>query len=296
MNTIIKLAIISILSTSLFSISTSDKKVIDYIKKNIMSNSANTLHSLKLAEKKALDKSSKWNAYRLKLDITDKKINKRVTTPIIVFSNGKYITTQMIDMNTGLRFGENEARAFANKKRKEMEENFVLPKSYYKKSHLIAGNHNAKTKIIVFSDPLCVYCIKNVPTIIKGIKGRKDIALYYYDFPLDMHPTAKTVIKAMLKAKKDGIKDVELKVYTANFENFYDVYKTKDDKKALDAFNKLFKTKYTLKDIDTPSAKKHIENDVFDGLGANVSGTPSVLFNGSYKDSRSKLKQFLKKK
>ena len=198
-------------------------------------------------------------------------------------------------MNTGARYGEDEQRVKAAKKRAEFEKSFRLPNDYYAKNHLIAGNHNAKAKVVVFSDPLCVFCIKNVPSIIESIKGRDDIALYYYDFPLDMHPTAKTVIKAIVKAKKDGIKDVELKVYKANYEKFYNVYNTKEPQKALDVFNKIFSTKYTLEQIDTPEATEHIESDIFRGMEANVQGTPTVAFNGSFKDSRKNLKNFLDK-
>jgi protein-disulfide isomerase len=110
-----------------------------------------------------------------------------------------------------------------------------------------------------------------------------------------MHPTAKIVVKAMIKAKKDGIKDVALQVYEANYENFYNVYREKSPKAAIKAFNEIFDTKYTLKDIDTKSANKHLQSDMKSGLDANVQGTPSITFNGSYLNSRTKLKKFLGK-
>jgi hypothetical protein len=134
-----------------------------------------------------------------------------------------------------------------------------------------------------------------VPSLIESIKGKKNIALYYYSFPLDMHPTAKTVIKATFKAKKDGIKDVELKVYKANYEKFYDVYTTREPQKALDAFNKIFSTKYTLKQINTKDAIEYIENDIFRSMEANIQATPTISFNGSFKDSRKNLSKFLDK-
>lgn len=295
MNKLISLSIIASLSTSLFAMSSLDKKVLDYQKNIIKKNPAYTLHELKLIKKESLDKKSSWSAYKLQIDITQNSNKKRFKAPMIIFSNGKYITSEMVNMTTGARYGESEAKIAAAKKRETFEKSYKMPDSYYKKSNLIAGNHNAKTKVVVFSDPLCVFCIKNAPSIIKDIKGREDIALYYYDFPLDMHPTAKTVIKAMYKAKKDGIKDVELKVYEANYENFYNVYKEKDPKVALKTFNKIFKTKYTLKDIDTKEANKHIKEDILAGINANVQGTPTISFNGSFYNSRAKLKEFLAK-
>jgi predicted DsbA family dithiol-disulfide isomerase len=294
MKKLIPFALAVTLSTSLVAMTDIDKKVIDFQKDRFEKHPAYDVNSIKLASKQALDKT-KWAAYKFDLDLTQKSNNKRIQAPMIVYSNGRYITDNMIDMSTGQKVGEKELQAEQNKKRESMEKSFVLSKDFYNKKHLIAGNHNAKTKLVVFSDPLCVFCIKNVPGIIKSIKGRDDIALYYYDFPLDMHPTAKTVVKAIHKAKEDGYKDVELKIYEANYEKFYNVYTTKDNKKALEVFNKIMGTNYTMNQIDTAKAKERVENDIFLGMEANVQGTPSVLFNGSYYKSREKLKKFLSK-
>jgi thiol:disulfide interchange protein DsbC len=296
MNQSLKISLLLTLSTSLYSMSTTDKNIIEYQTQVIKHNPAYDLHSLKLEKKEPLDTNGAWNAYKLQLDITQKSDNKRFKAPMIVFSNGKYITNDLIDMTTGQRYGEAEQRAIAEDKRKAFEKSFTLPNSYYKKDRLIAGNHNAKNKVVVFSDPLCVYCIQSVPTIIKGIKNRKDVALYYYDFPLDMHPTAKTVIQAMIKAKEDGIKDVELQVYEANYENFYNVYREKDPKAAIDAFNEIFDTEYTVQSVNTKSINKHMQEDIISGIEANVQGTPSVNFNGSFLNSREKLNSFLNNK
>ena len=283
------------LSSSLFAMSSIDQKVLDFQKDRLSKHPAYTLNTIKLSTSKVLEKGSDWKAYKFDLDLTQKSNHKNIKAPMIVYSNGKYISDNMIDMSTGQKVGEKELQAEQNKKRNEFEKSYKLSNEFYNKKHLIAGNHKAKTKVVVFSDPLCVFCIKNAPSIIRSIKGRDDIALYYYDFPLDMHPTAKTVVKAMHKAKTSGIKDVELKIYEADYEKFYDVYRTKDNQKALDVFNKIMNTKYTMKDIDTPEAKEALESDIFMGMEANVQGTPSVLFNGSYYNSQKNLKKFLGK-
>ena len=291
----IKLSLLLGLSTSLFAISSLDKKVLDYQENAIKQNNAYILHTLKLEKKEPLDDKNLWNAYKLQLDLTQKDNNKRFQTPMIVFSNGKYISNEMIDMSTGQRYGEAEQQSKSRQKRKEFETSFTLPDNYYKQDHLIAGNHDAKNKVVLFSDPLCVYCIKSVPAIINKIKSRKDIALYYYDFPLNMHPTAQTVVLAMMQAKKDGVKNVELEVYEANYENFYNVYREKNPNKAIEAFNEIFDTTYKLQDVNTNANKKQLEHDIKMALGANVQATPSVLFNGSYLNSRKKLDIFLSK-
>jgi hypothetical protein len=295
MTKLISASLVLSLSTSLFAMSDIDQKVLDFQKDRLSKHPAYILNSIKLSSSKKIDKDSNWKSYKFDLDLIQKSNNKNIKAPMIVYSNGKYISDNMIDMTTGAKVGEKELQKEQAKKRNEFEKTFKLSDEFYKKDHLIAGNHNAKTKVVVFSDPLCVFCIKNAPSIIRSIKGRDDVALYYYDFPLDMHPTARTVVKAMHKAKKDGIKDVELKVYEADYEKFYDVYRTKDDQKALDVFNKIMNTKYTMKDIDTKEAKEALESDIFMGMEANVQGTPSVLFNGSYYKSRENLKKFLRK-
>ena len=294
MTKLIPFALAMTLSTSLFAITDIDKKVIAFQKDRFEKHPAYDVNSIKLESKNLLD-APKWAAYKFNLDLTQKSNKKRIKAPMIVYSNGKYITDNMIDMSTGAKVGEKELQAEQNKKRESMEKSFVLSEEFYNKKYLIAGNHKAKTKLVVFSDPLCVFCIKSAPSIIKSIKGRDDIALYYYDFPLDMHPTAKIVVKAIHKAKADGYKDVELKIYEANYEKFYNVYETKDNQKALEVFNKIMGTKYMMNQIDTAEAKERVENDIFLGMEANVQGTPSVLFNGSYYKSREKLKKFLAK-
>jgi hypothetical protein len=93
-----------------------------------------------------------------------------------------------------------------------------------------------------------------------------------------MHPTSKIVVKAMIKAKKDGIEDVEYKVYKANYEKFYDVYTQTDPLIAIDAFNKIMGTKYTLKDIDTKEIQDELNEYIKYGQEVNIEATPSFIF------------------
>ena len=131
MKNTIKLSMILALSSSLFAMSSIDKKVIDYQTNAIKQNTAYTLHSVKLDKKEKLDKDGVWNAYKLTLDLTQKSNNKRFQPPMIVFSNGRYISNEMVDMNTGSRYGEAEQRAEADKKRAKFEDTFTLPSDYF---------------------------------------------------------------------------------------------------------------------------------------------------------------------
>jgi len=285
-------------------------KVLNFNKNTFIQNKNFDLIKQVLKNKEFVGKKKDWVAYTLEMTLLDNRNKRRFITPYFLFSDGENITTSFINMKTNKAYGSDiikaerkksiEAANLKKQKQREQrvkfEKSFKFDEKYYTKDKFIAGNHAAKTKVVLFSDPLCVFCIKNAPKIIKDIKKRDDIALYYYDFPLNMHPTAKTVIKAIHKAKKDGLTDVELKIYQANYEKFYDVYRTKDNKKALEVFNKIMKTKYTMNDIDTKEANNELKKDINIGISAKVQGTPSVLFNGSHYESQKNLREFLTNK
>ena len=275
-----------------------DETVINYQKEIIISNPNYDLNSIKLDKKVPIGKD--WNAYHLTLDLKNKKSNTSFKTPYFVFSNGRYITHSITDMKTDKKYGykimETQKRKEEIERKKDsmkFKKRFILDKKYYTDKKLIVGSHNATTKIAIFSDPLCVYCIKYVPRWIEKIKKKKDVALYYFHFPLDMHPTAKIVIKAIQVAKEKGIIDAEYKVYKANMENYFNVYRTKDPKVALDAINKILGTEILLNDLNSIEFDKDIENDIAIGYKAKISGTPSVFFNGSAFEAREKLSELL---
>ncbi len=277
--------------------------VLDYNKKTIEKNKSYQLVSQDVKKEEPLGEKSDWVAYTLDLEVLDKTSNKTIKTPYFLFSNGQFITTSMVDMKTGILYGaeiirkaQEEKMQSQNKERADFENSFILDSKHYTDDRLIAGNKNAKTKVVVFSDPLCVYCIKMAPQIIEDIKARDDIALYYFNFPLDsIHPTSRVVMQAIELAKKQGVKDAEYLVYKANLEKFYDVYRTTDSKIALDAVNKILSTKIKIDELEKDAdINARLQEDIMIALGAKIQGTPAVLFNGSYIQSREKLTQFLK--
>jgi thiol:disulfide interchange protein DsbC len=281
-----------------------DNKILDYNKKILSFNPEFELKNQTILKKEQIGNDKNWFAYTLDLFIVQKETNKEIRTPYFLFSNGEYITTTMINLNTNERYGDDILKSMKQKEqlerekvRTDFENKFTLNQNYYTKDRLIAGNPNGKIKIAVFSDPLCVYCIKNVPAIINEIAKRDDMALYYFNFPLDsIHPTSQTVIRAIEASKKLGIKDGEAKVYKANMENFYDVYRTNDKQIALDSVNKILETKLTLADLDSIEINERIKSDIEIANEAKIEGTPSILFNGSFVNSREKLFEALKKK
>jgi protein-disulfide isomerase len=214
-----------------------------------------------------------WYGYviKIKVDVQDRGI---VSVNDMLFTDGDIITRELINMKTG-------------KSLKEL----LLPKAtkaYYTKDHLIAGDENAKNKVVIFSDPLCPACKQSLPSIINKVKiNSKDIALYYYHFPLlSIHPAADTVSKAMMIAKQNGVEDIEAKVYTTDFSQYFNVRET-DAKVVLDGFNKIFKTKITLDEINNAAVKNQILMDIKMGEDIMVQATPTIFVNGINDSDRS---------
>ncbi len=267
MNKFSKILSISILLSSALYATSSDENIISFEQKRISQNPNVKIKEIKINTKKELPLNG-WYGYIL--DVEANVQGKDINAKDILFSDGKYISLELIDSTTG-------------KSLKDL----VTPNltdNYHDKAKLIAGNHNAKDKIVIFSDPLCPFCKDYVPDVIKYVNKNKDsIALYYYNFPLSIHPAATPLSKLIEVAKHKGIKDVELRAYEIDWEPYFDV-KTTDEKKILEAFNKEFKTNIKLEEISTNEIKALIEKDISMGEEVMVTGTPTIFVN-KVKDS-----------
>ena len=267
MNKFSKILSISILLSSALYATSSDENIISFEQKRISQNPNVKIKEIKINTKKELPLNG-WYGYIL--DVEANVQGKDINAKDILFSDGKYISLELIDSTTG-------------KSLKDL----VTPNltdSFHDKSKLIAGNHNAKDKIVLFSDPLCPFCKDYVPDVIKYVNKNSDsIALYYYNFPLSIHPAATPLSKLIEVAKHKGVKDVELRAYEIDWEPYFDV-KTTDEKKILEAFNKEFKTNIKLEEISTNEIKALIEKDISMGEEVMVQGTPTIFVN-KVKDS-----------
>lgn len=272
-----------------------DKELVQVEKKMIESSKRFTVDKIRILSKQKVD--DKWSMYSFEIFITEVSSKRRMTTPMIIFTDGVYQTNSLMDLKSGVKLEIDEQKKLMARKndkqknaREEFEKQFVLDSKYYNKEHLIAGKIDAANKVVMISDPLCVACISAFPAIYDSVKNRNDIALFYYHFPLkNLHPTANIVVKAMEKAKQDGIKDVVAKTLKADFMKYYDVYQERDEEVALKVFNKILKTNYTLHDLKDVN----VSNDMIIGSETQLSGTPTVLFNGSLYHSREKFINFI---
>ncbi len=213
-----------------------------------------------------------WTAYVLSLEL--KQDENEFETKDILFSDGKVIATELFDHKTSRSFKDSIE--------------VTVPKELYKDDHLIAGNKDAKHKVVLFSDPLCPFCIEYVPEIITYAKNNpKLISLYYYHFPLtNIHPASITLAQAMIKLKEENkIKDLEIKTYQAKFENSFDPRET-DPQKIIEAFNKAVGSNLTTKDINTKEIQDEIKKDMQIASDALVSGTPTIFIDGKLDKTR----------
>jgi protein-disulfide isomerase len=277
MNKLSKILSLSILlSASLFA---NDDVVVEFEKTRVSQNPNVKVIDIKVNTKKELPLSG-WNGYIL--DVKANVQGKEVNVKDIIFSDGKYVSLELLDAKTG-------------KSLKDLVTPNLTDK-YYDKSKIIAGNPNAKDKIVIFSDPLCPFCIDYVPDVINFVNKNSDsVALYYYHFPLmGLHPAAAPLTKIIEVAKHKGLKDVELKTYKIDWEPYFTA-KSTDEKKILEAFNKEFKTDIKLEEINTKELNEKLQKDIAMGEEVMVQGTPTIFINGVKDSSRQKYETLGKK-
>lgn len=241
-----------------------DELVIEFEKKRFSKNSQFELKDVKINTKKKINQGD-WHGYIM--DVTAEVAGKELRAKDIIFSNGTVVAPDLLDIKTG-------------KSLKSLLSP-TLPEVYHNKEHLIAGNHSAKDKIVIFSDPLCPYCMDYVPDVIQHVQNNAStIALYYYHFPLlRIHPAAKTLTRLMDAAKHQGIKDVELKTYNVDWSRYFSENE-RSDQKIIDAFNNEFKTNITLSDLMKADIINGIKTDMKMGEEVMVQGTPTIFING----------------
>lgn len=267
-----------ILASSLFAenLSDLDTKVLQAEKKKLYGNRNIKINNVTIDFTKELPNN--WKGYVFKVDYTVKKDNKRLIAKDMVFSNGTEITNRIESLNTGMSY-----------------ENLMHPKlgtEFHQDKFIIAGNKDAKHKVVVFSDPLCPYCQDIMPKLVSDASSNpKDIALYYISLPLvQIHPTASTIIRASLLARKDGIKDVEFKVYASKLKN----YPSHMQQEALNGFNKLLGTKYTMDQINTKEIIALEKEEIDLSTKAMVSGTPTVYLDGERDNTRRAYEKYIR--
>lgn len=250
--------------------SSTDEKIVNFFKKNIASKNGLKIKSIKVKSSQDLKQIPNWRVYFVDIEASVKKEDVNITK--VVFSNGEYFTQDFISLNDGGHL-KNEVGVDAKN-------------SLYNKAHLIAGDENAKNKLIVFSDPNCPFCQIFMPFAIEATKKYPDdFVLYYYDFPLNMHVSAKGYTKAMIVAQKQGVKDAVLRTYKARFRN-----SSSDENKLVKIYNKTLKTDITVKQMNEAWVLKKLKDDEEIAKNMMISGTPTLFVNGKRDPKRLEFK------
>ncbi len=222
-----------------------------------------------------------WKAYVITIELELLKQNNRVITiKDALFSNGKYITRQFVNLSN------------KKKVKDEVLQDFYpdADNSYYNKEHLLYGSSDAKYRLLVFSDPQCPFCMDFVPDLMEFVKKHPNtFALYYYHLPLVIHPGSDTIVKALIAADKKGNTGLEEKVYKVNLDT-----KKHDPKTVLDKFNKELKTDITLDDIKQKDVLKRYSDDLYKSNKLMINGTPTIYINGKYDKGREKIEKLMK--
>lgn len=266
----------SLISSSLFA---NDNLVIDFEKKRLAQNPNVKANNIKVFYKKELDIKG-WYAYVLDFDaiIQDKNMKIKDT----LFSDGKVVAIDLFDIATS----------------KSLKSTVVpnLTEKYYQKSKLVAGNEKAKDKIVVFSDPLCPFCMKYVPELIEYVEKNSDtMALYYYAFPLThIHPASTTLSKLIDIVKTKQGSAMLLKAYSVDWTAHFDP-STTDEKTILDAFNSELKTSIKLDELNKKDVVNALEKEISMGDDLLVGGTPTVYVNGEIDPTKELFKTLGKK-
>ncbi len=248
-----------------------------FVKKNVVKNPQVKVKNIETVSTKKIPGDNDWNAYLVMVNLTFK--GKEIKEPMTIFVDEKsgLATMALMDANKGTDY----QRVIKPS----------MPESYYNKEHLIAGDKDAKHKMVIFSDPQCPFCIEYVPQVLKAFKEKKgDVALYYYHMPLlRLHPVSEVLTRVMEVLQKEGKTDQAMKVYGLKIGA-----REKNEEKILAALKKQLNIEVSKETIAKKEIKEAVKKDMDEATKMMVRGTPTVYFDGEFDESREKYKQFIK--
>ncbi len=257
-----------------------DEKIFNFQKARVMRNPDLELKNLEIFKKVDFEEMKGWSAYIFNLDLYLKNEKQNIKTQDILFTDGNFVTVDLNNIKTS----------------KSLRESIEIdaPANYYDDEHFLAGNKEAKNKLLVFSDPLCPFCMDFVPEVIKFVKDNsQDLALYYYHFPIiSIHPASGTLIKASIAAEHKGAKDVVERLYAIS--SGFDA-RENNESAILNSFNEKLQTNVTLQEINNPEVQAKYVRDIERASDIMVRGTPTLFINGKVDKSKKAYLDLIKK-
>ncbi len=248
-----------------------------FVKKNVVKNPQVKVNSVDTLSTKKIPGSNDWKAYLVIVNLSFR--GKDIKEPMTIFVDEKSSLATMSLMNA--KTGEDYQRTIKPS----------MPDSYYDEAHLIAGDKDAKHKMVIFSDPQCPFCIQYVPKTLKDFKDKKgDVALYYYHMPLlRLHPVADVLTRVMEVLQKQGKIDEAMSIYNLKISA-----KETNEDKILAELKKQLNIDLSKEEINKKEIKEAVKKDMEAAARMMIRGTPAVYFDGEFDGSREKYKQYLK--
>lgn len=274
MSLMLKLLAITLTLSSLLRADASSAAVEKFLKDTFSANPNIKSINVKVTSVTEVKGYEDWNAYYVELDAMLKKEKRQVVQKMVWFSDGKVVTKELFDLDSGKNMIDLVSLPFKNE--------------YYKKENLIYGNPNAKHKVVIFSDPLCPFCRTFVPEAVEYMRKEPNkFAIYYYHFPLDsLHPAAVELVKAAIALELKGRKDVVLDLYKVNVDP-----KEKNNEVILKEFNKVMNSNIKMFELMSKEVSEHFKNDLEVADALMVNGTPTMFFDGNIDKTKSKYKE-----
>jgi len=254
------------------------KSVEVYVKKHIEKTTNSPVKHIETISSYIIDGTNGWRVYFLSLDIEAKIGNKTVPGKAnqVVFNKGSKVTFSLKDNN-----GNDYSKILKPK----------VPMSAYDAAHLLAGNVNAKHKVLVMSDPFCPFCQEIVPKLIETVqKNPETFALYYYHLPLlKIHPASDITTKAMHVFQERGEIEKLKQCYHLLVSE-----REKNPKVILKAIKDKTGVTFTESELNTPQIKNAFAFDKAMKKRLMITGTPTIFIDGLWDPTRFKYKEYVK--
>ncbi|CAA6804208.1 MAG: Secreted protein, suppressor for copper-sensitivity ScsC [uncultured Sulfurovum sp.] len=275
----IKVLLLMVLATAQL-LAVSQKSVEFYVKQYIEKKTSSPVQSIETLSSYPIEGTNGWKVYFLALDVKVNMGGKVVPQKLnqVVFNKGSKIAFSLKDNK-----GKDYAKILKPK----------VPASAYDKKHLLAGDVNAKHKILVMSDPFCPFCQEIVPKLIETVQQNpKVFSLYYYHLPLlRIHPASDVTTKAMHIFQERGqVRKLKQCYHLLVSE------KERNPKVILEAIAKKTGVYLTEKEINDVEVQKALDFDIAMKKRLMVTGTPTIFIDGTWDPTRFKYKEYLPKK
>jgi protein-disulfide isomerase len=268
---------LTILTLSSYGADVEKKQLLRYMNDAVIKNPDAKAVDVEIYESRKPKELKGWSALFTKMKIDFK--GEKVDVPELIFIKDGLATSTLVNLNTREDYSS--------------ELKPTVQSSMYDAHHLLAGNSNAKHKIILFSDPLCPFCREIFPRMIKAAKEHPEVfALYYYHMPLTrIHPGVETLTRIMILAQQDKKLDVVEKIYAMQLH-----VNPKDPKAIIDAVAKETGYSVSLDQINSKKVNDALQKDKDAALHMMVGGTPTVYLDGKWDKIRETYMNYIPKK